>query len=176
MKFEVINKLGHAVMSTEYESCVYDDEDLADMAAAGYRFRVDGKVLTAPKKVRSVLDKLLHAKSENAAAPHNVDEESEPSSDSHTDTGTSQMPDARWEEDADSAQLQYSEPDVSTFAEDAQPEAPATKPLNKIRCIETGELFDKQSQAAKALGIDPAAVSDSLKTGRKRAGYTFERV
>ena len=45
-----------------------------------------------------------------------------------------------------------------------------------ILCLETGDKFKKQSEAAKALGIDPAAVSDSLKTGRKRAGYTFTRV
>ena len=46
----------------------------------------------------------------------------------------------------------------------------------KVRCIDTGEIFSKQSEAAKKYGIDPAAVSDSLKTGRKRAGYTFEWV
>lgn len=45
-----------------------------------------------------------------------------------------------------------------------------------VQCIETGETWDKQSKAAKALGIDPAAVSDSLKTGRKRSGYTFQWV
>lgn len=45
-----------------------------------------------------------------------------------------------------------------------------------ILCVETGDKFKKQSEAAKALGIDPAAVSDSLKTGRKRAGYTFIRI
>ena len=45
-----------------------------------------------------------------------------------------------------------------------------------IVCLETGDKFKKQSEAAKALGIDPASVSDSLKTGRKRSGYTFTRV
>lgn len=45
-----------------------------------------------------------------------------------------------------------------------------------IRCIETGEVFSKQSEAAKRLNIDPAQVSDSLKTGKKRSGYTFERI
>lgn len=45
-----------------------------------------------------------------------------------------------------------------------------------IRCIETGEVFSKQSEAAKHLNIDPAQVSDSLKTGKKRSGYTFERI
>ena len=53
---------------------------------------------------------------------------------------------------------------------------PATANGSIILCVETGDKFNKQSEAAKALGIDPAAVSDSLKTGRKRAGYTFTRV
>lgn len=55
----------------------------------------------------------------------------------------------------------------------------SSKPLigkTVIVCLETNQQFEKQSEAAKALGIDPAAVSDSLKTGRKRAGYTFTRV
>ena len=55
----------------------------------------------------------------------------------------------------------------------------SSKPLSRktvIVCLETNQQFEKQSEAAKALGIDPAAVSDSLKTGRKRAGYTFTRV
>lgn len=54
-----------------------------------------------------------------------------------------------------------------------------SKPLSGktlIVCLETNQQFEKQSEAAKTLGIDPAAVSDSLKTGRKRAGYTFTRV
>lgn len=46
----------------------------------------------------------------------------------------------------------------------------------RILCIETEEVFDTQSQAAKHLGIDPAAVSDSIKTGKVRAGYTFKKI
>lgn len=45
-----------------------------------------------------------------------------------------------------------------------------------IRCIETGETWRTQALAARALNIDPAQVSDSIKTGRKRSGYTFEKV
>lgn len=55
----------------------------------------------------------------------------------------------------------------------------SSKPLigkTVIVCLETNQQFEKQAEAAKALGIDPAAVSDSLKTGKKRAGYTFTRV
>ena len=54
----------------------------------------------------------------------------------------------------------------------------SSKPLigkTVIVCLETNQQFEKQSEAAKALGIDPEAVSDSLKTGKKRAGYTFIR-
>jgi len=46
----------------------------------------------------------------------------------------------------------------------------------QIQCVETGEIFMRQSDAAKTYGIDPAQVSDSLKTGRARSGYTFIRV
>ena len=44
-----------------------------------------------------------------------------------------------------------------------------------IHCITTDEYFAKQSIAAKYLGIDPAAVSDSIKTGKVRSGYQFEK-
>ena len=48
--------------------------------------------------------------------------------------------------------------------------------MHGVFCIETEEVFDTQSQAAKHLGIDPAAVSDSIKTGKVRAGYTFKKI
>lgn len=78
--------------------------------------------------------------------------------------------------------LQQSNNKVSQPCDNYQPAVPITnKEASKdktvmIRCIETGDMFDKQSEAAKFFKIDPAAVSDSLKTGRKRAGYTFDRV
>lgn len=48
--------------------------------------------------------------------------------------------------------------------------------VDKIHCVTTDEYFDKQSEAAKFYGIDPAQVSDSIKTGRPRSGYIFEKV
>lgn len=50
------------------------------------------------------------------------------------------------------------------------------KRKSKVRCIDTGKLYDTQSEAARDLKIDPAQVSDSIKTGRPRSGYTFEKV
>ena len=45
----------------------------------------------------------------------------------------------------------------------------------RILCVTTGKLYVNQSAAAKDLGIDPAQVSDSIKTGRPRSGYVFKK-
>lgn len=45
-----------------------------------------------------------------------------------------------------------------------------------VRCVDTGEIFKNQAEAARHFKIDPAQVSDSIKTGRPRSGYTFEKV
>lgn len=42
-----------------------------------------------------------------------------------------------------------------------------------IKCIETSKEYATQADAARDMNIDPAQVSDSIKTGRKRSGYTF---
>ena len=54
--------------------------------------------------------------------------------------------------------------------------AQRTRRGGKVRCIDNGKIYNSQSEAAKDLKIDPAQVSDSIKTGRPRSGYTFERV
>lgn len=45
-----------------------------------------------------------------------------------------------------------------------------------VRCVDTGEIFKNQAEAARHFNIDPAQVSDSIKTGRPRSGHTFEKV
>lgn len=42
-----------------------------------------------------------------------------------------------------------------------------------IRCVTTGKIYSNQAAAARDLHIDPAQVSDSIKTGRMRSGYLF---
>lgn len=49
-------------------------------------------------------------------------------------------------------------------------------PTKYVRCVTTGEVFKNQSLAAKAYKIDPAQVSDSIKTGRVRSGYLFDYI
>lgn len=59
-----------------------------------------------------------------------------------------------------------------------QPTASSAEPIysKHVRCVDTNEIYKNQSAAAKAVGIDPAQVSDSIKTGRPRSGFTFEKV
>ena len=66
--------------------------------------------------------------------------------------------------------------DVVSVIQEEKKKPEISKKVGRIRCVDTGKVYNKQSEAARDLGIDPAAVSDSLKTGRKRAGYLFERV
>lgn len=40
--FKVIRN-GRVLMSTEHEACIYPDETLLSMQAAGYKFRLNGK-------------------------------------------------------------------------------------------------------------------------------------
>lgn len=42
-----------------------------------------------------------------------------------------------------------------------------------ILCTTTGKRFYTQAEAARFYGIDSAQVSDSIKTGKARSGYTF---
>lgn len=46
----------------------------------------------------------------------------------------------------------------------------------KVKCINNNKIYANQAEAARDLNIDPAQVSDSIRTGRPRSGYTFERV
>ena len=46
MKFEVIDQQNLVVMQTESPEAVYDDQELKELAGAGYRFRLDGKSAT----------------------------------------------------------------------------------------------------------------------------------
>lgn len=55
MFFEVINFAGFTVMSTYQRSCVYDKATLSSMLSAGYRFRLDGKLIPKHADVLSMI-------------------------------------------------------------------------------------------------------------------------
>lgn len=120
MIFQVINSSGQCVMNTEEVECI-PFNNLDNMSASGYKFKMDGKLISK-NQIRSSFS--LEDKSRNSA---------------HTNINSSSH-------------------------------------SKKVRCIDNGKIYDNQSAAAKDLGIDPAQVSDSIKTGRPRSGYRFERV
>lgn len=47
MKFEVIDQHSKVLMHTEHPEAVYSENELKEMAGAGYRFRLDGKIVSA---------------------------------------------------------------------------------------------------------------------------------
>ena len=49
MKFEVINDKSKPVMTCTQESCIPLADILKSMSAAGYKFRLNGKVVSAKK-------------------------------------------------------------------------------------------------------------------------------
>ena len=49
MEFEIINDKNKTVMRTETLSCIPDKEILSSMSKAGYRFRLNGKIMSSHK-------------------------------------------------------------------------------------------------------------------------------
>lgn len=155
MKFQIVNPAGAYVMVTEHSECLYDKETVSEMNSAGYKFRIDGKLVPVSKFKEYLLENSI------------------------SDTSRTDDLDSKQESDKSieaKNNLKSSFFHSSNSTSKIITASTTHKFKMKVRCIDTGEIFNKQSEAAKKYGIDPAAVSDSLKTGRKRAGYTFEWV
>lgn len=190
MKFEVVNRLGDTVMSTEFESCVYDLDDLTNMYKAGYRFKVDGKFVSLGKVLPTVkassvkTSNVNKTKSENLVVENSVvtKDTVDTSKNVETSVETEMVSSVTTKPVSDNVSTTdkniTSNNDSDTVKEMAESNKTQTGTKKKyiIRCKETGQTWDKQIQAAEELGITPAQVSNSIKTGKKRSGYTFERV
>ena len=55
MKFQVVNSVGENVFCTYFLSCWPSDSQLSSMAEAGYKFKIDGKVVSK-KKIKEIRD------------------------------------------------------------------------------------------------------------------------
>ena len=49
MKFEVLNSIGKTVMQCSEVSCIPDNNQLSLMASAGYKFKIDNKIVNQSK-------------------------------------------------------------------------------------------------------------------------------
>lgn len=189
MLFEVVNRLGNTVMQTQYETCVYDTDDLTSLHKAGYRFKVDGKFVNLGKVLSAVKESAANSEPIEPTSP--VPEKAEVvekvvASNPSTVRAAEEV---QVENSVEEVETPITDDHVTEAVEPARPETPKISNTPKstatkssagkkfvIRCKETGQTWEKQSWAAKELGIDAAQVSDSIKTGKTRSGYTFEKI
>lgn len=201
MLFEVVNQLGNTVMSTQWETCVYDQDDLTSLHKAGYRFKVDGKFVNLGKVVARIHESVVSNPEQPAPIPSDRDKpevtetviprSTAPASEEVAENSVETVDDSKCVVNDSAMPITDGKTDqveeavsVPKAAED-DTRVPTVVPgsgkivakkKTAIRCKETGQIWDKQSHAAKELGIDAAQVSDSIKTGKTRSGYTFERI
>lgn len=189
MLFEVVNRLGNTVMQTQYETCVYDMEDLTSLHKAGYRFKVDGKFVNLGKVLTTVKDSAANSKPVEPTSPVpekvEVVEEVIDRSPAPVDMEENEIKVENSVEHVETPTIDETVAEAVESSVNKAPEPPVTKSITTkpsagkkfvIRCRETGQTWEKQSWAAKELGIDAAQVSDSIKTGKTRSGYTFEKI
>lgn len=173
MLFKVIGPDGSVKAGTDYIQCIYSNDTLVSMDRCGYKFELYGKRI----RIRMLLDELaklrslpqpMHNKpySEIAAAAETT---LEAISENSSEANNASASDVAHDQHAEHPSAAETQPLESA---EIKPE----KKLTRILCVDTGKIYNKQSEAAKDLGIDPAAISDSLKSGKRRAGYIFERV
>lgn len=58
-------------------------------------------------------------------------------------------------------------------ADDAKKETTKRK-VRKIRCVNTGKIYNNMTACAKDLGMDPAAISYAMQKNKPAKGYSFE--
>ena len=61
IQFEVVNENGKTVFVTEYDECLPPKQQIDDMRKSGYKFKIDGKVITL-KKLNEKLKEINDAK------------------------------------------------------------------------------------------------------------------
>ena len=54
MYFETINRDGRAMMSTTFISCLPDIKGIESMSKAGYKFRINGKMVSKRKLIEFI--------------------------------------------------------------------------------------------------------------------------
>lgn len=154
MKLDIYNLNGDLIKSCDYESSYYDNCTIRFMAKQGYTFVLDGVVIaqgSIPESQQTNCNTDNEEINDSASNALNL-----------LSTVVSELDNIPQHEGED------------LVAETLNSKLQGQK--LKIKCIETGKIYDKQAHAARDLGIDPSYVSDSIKTGKSHKGYTFERV
>lgn len=154
MLFQCIDREGKVSMWTKQKCCVPSQEEINDRARAGYKFKVDGKIVPRGK----VLEAVSQSKSEfpNDYVIHKVSK-----NDSDDDIVE---------------EINENKINALKDIEPISPSKPSKRKTKKVRCIENNTIYNSMSEAGRSLGIDPAGVSDAVKRNKPVKGYTFEIV
>ena len=178
MLFEVCrkNNVGpdEGMMSTTSISCI-DFKYLKSQENAGYYFKLNGKKVSIKQIdawAKEMFEKYRCCSSICAKCSKKC---KQPYSSTFLECNKQ-----NYVEDAEVIQIPVSEDCVEISDIEIKKTVDSTPTENKkvskqVICVDTGKIYKNQSEAAKDLGIDPAQVSDSIKTGRKRSGYLFQR-
>lgn len=173
MLFRVIGQDGSVKAGTDYIQCIYSNDTLVSMDRCGYKFELYGKRI----RIRMLLDELARLRSLPQPMQNKPYSEIAAAAETTLETISENSPKANDVSASDDVDDKCAEhPSVEETQPLESAEIKPEKKLTRILCVDTGKIYNKQSEAAKDLGIDPAAVSDSLKSGKRRAGYIFERV
>lgn len=167
MVLEVYNRLFECIQTADYEMSSWDNDRIRNMQQAGYSFKLDGKWIAIGKFIEDKLNcqSQPFSKDLNSLTVVELKQLARDAMDKFADENPDMIHRA-----ADSIYKHVMDQDDSSN----KTQDPNLKTM--IECIETGKLYDKQSHAARDLGVDPSYVSDSIKTGKKHKGYSFRKV
>ena len=163
--FEVFKGSITYMSTTSIEAVPFDS--LSSMQKAGYRFRIDGKVAS----MKAVMDLKNPESNPSYQTVFDVDV-------LHDDGSVESVKAVASVEDADDASA-YAKPVDNSDIQPTQqttPDKPTSKGRVKKRvfCPETGVEYGSMSEAGRALGLDPAAVSYAAANNKATKGYHFE--
>ena len=177
MTLEVYNKKFEKIQTAEYEMSTWSWDRINEMAAAGYSFKLDGKWIKIGDNIQPVENCESQPETKRFKDIQSVEELEE----------ICKVAMGKFEEEnPELVEKAYTNIAKKFLSSDNLPKSedksedksevkdPNLKPM--LECIQTGKLYAKQSHAARDLGIDPAYVSDSIKTGKQHKGYSFRKV
>ena len=157
---------GYGTMAhTDSVRCVDNMETIEEMARAGHKFKVDGKVVAKSNVHQAVADSLGISVAEvrkQIKQQQQWGEECNETAYQHSEDGRP----------IDEGVSVMAAPVTTVEKVDDRPKRKVTR----IRCVELDTVYKNMTEAGKALGIDPAYVSDSVRLNKEVKGYHFERI
>lgn len=185
MTFEVYKGAITYMSTTSIDAVPFDS--IISMTRAGYKFRLDGRTVSMSymqewkKKLDAEAKTAKASKLDTSAASKSTPEHVETIESDEQEIDNDISVDEDVEVDLASGSLtcvvedDVAEP-VAVAAKVTEPKQKKTRATKKVKCIETGVIYNSMSEAGRALGIDPASISYAVANNKATKGYTFQIV